>query len=72
MSQQKVITLPEDATADDVRRVKETARIARRNAHIRRQYPGLRDEVGQKEAMKRLADRHCCSTRTVRRVVWGG
>jgi hypothetical protein len=71
MSEQEVVTLPEDATEGDVRRVKETARIVRRNVRIRRQYPELRDEVGRDEAFRRLARKHCCSVSTVREVVYG-
>jgi len=71
MSEQEVVTLPEDATEGDVRRVRETARIVRRNVRIRRQYPGLRDEHGRDEAFRRLAEKYCCSAATVRKVVYG-
>jgi len=71
MSDQPTVTLPTDATEDDVRRVKETARIVRRNVRIRRQYPALRDEHGRDEAFERLSDRHHCSVSTVREVVYG-
>jgi len=71
MSTKEVVTLPEDATDDDVRRVRETARIVRRNVRIRRQYPGLRDEHGRDKAFRRLAEQHCCSVSTVREVVYG-
>ena len=71
MSEEEVVTLPADATEDDVRRVRETARIVRRNVRIRREYPGLRDEFGRDEAFNRLAERHSCSVSTVREVVYG-
>jgi len=69
--EQPVITLPPDATEDDVRRVEETAKVVRRDVAIRRQYPDLRDEHGKWEAIALLAERHCCSSRTVRRAIYG-
>jgi len=71
MSSEETITLPEDATDDDIRRLKETARIIRRNIRIRRQYPDLRDEYGRDEAFRRLKEQHSCSVSTVREVVYG-
>lgn len=71
MSEEEVVTLPADATEDDVRRVKETARIVRRNVRIRREYPELRDRLGWEDAMMKLADRHGCSFSTVRQVLRG-
>jgi hypothetical protein len=68
---QPVVTLPEDATDDDVQRVKEVARIVRRDIRIRRQYPDLRDEIGKWGAIEELADRHHCSTSTVRKAIYG-
>ena len=70
MSSKEVVTLSEDATDDDVRRVRETARIVRRNVRIRRQYPELRDEYGRDEAFRRLAEKHHCSIWTVRDILY--
>jgi len=71
MSEEPVVTLPADATEDDVRRVKETARIVRRNVRIRRQYEPLKEEHGCWRAYEILAERHSCSTSTVRKVLEG-
>jgi len=64
--------VPADAADRDVRRVRQEVRVARRNTQIEQQYEELKDECPHQEAFRILADRHDCSTRTVRRVVWGG
>jgi len=66
-----VVTLPPDATDEDVQRVREVARIVRRDIRIRRQYPDLRDELGKWPAIEELAQRHHCSTSTVRKAIYG-
>jgi len=64
--------VPADAPKRDLRRVEQEAEVARRNAQIRRRYPGLRDQHGRDAAMEALADRHDVSPRTVWRVVYDG
>jgi len=72
MAETVTIEIPADAPEKDVRRVRQRADLARRNATIRRRYPSLRDKHGRKEAIKRLADRFCCSTSTVKHVIYRG
>lgn len=67
---QPTITLPPDATDDDVRRVEELAEKVRRDVRIRRAYPDLRDKHDKWTAIEILAERHHCSSRTVRRVIY--
>jgi len=71
MPDQPTVTLPSEATEDDIRRVRETARIVRRNVRIRNQYPDFRDEQGKWSAYEALAERHDCSVSTVRKVLNG-
>jgi transcriptional regulator GlxA family with amidase domain len=63
--------MPADAPERDLRRVRQNAEVAERNAQIRRDYPELRDEHGREKAMRQLAERHHCSPRTVERAVYG-
>jgi len=65
------ITLPDGATDRERRRVQQEAERVRRNAQIREAYPALREKHGWREAMQVLADRHNCSSSTVRAVVRG-
>ena len=65
------IEVPADAPERDLRRVRQEAQVARRNARIRSEYPDLRDKHGRDSAFEKLAEQHDCSCRTVRRVVYG-
>ena len=64
--------VPADAPERDLRRVQQEVDTAERNALIKRQYQRLKSECTHQKAFQILADRHNTSTRTVRRVVWGG
>jgi hypothetical protein len=66
------ITVPADAPERDLRRVRQEAKVAARNAAIARAYDKLLDDYSYREAMRRLAEQHDTSVRTIRRVVWGG
>ena len=65
------VSIPEDASERDERRVRQAAERAKRNAEIREAYPTLRDEHGRDEALEILAERHACSPATVREVLYG-
>jgi len=64
--------VPSDAPERDLRRVRQEAKTAERNAKITREYRKLKQKYPHQEAFQILAERHDCSPRTVRRVIWGG